>query len=304
MTSALPKRTALVTGACGFVGAHLVRTLQSRQWDVHGLEQPAGQHRSVACPVHHHDDTFAGILDAVSTVRPDVVFHLAGLFIAEHKHDDVAPLIRSNVVFGTLLVEAMGAAGCTRLVSAGTSWQNFHSDSYRPVNLYAATKEALERIIDYYVDATALRAITLRLNDTYGPDDPRRKIIPLLLESARKQQTIQLSPGCQLVDFVHVSDVCDAFCVSAERLLAQNAERHERFSVSSGEVLPLKDLVEILGRALGSPLPVVWGGRQYREREVMRPWRGNPLPGWLPKIPLEVGLTDLASRFKRGEQAV
>jgi len=52
-------------------------------------------------------------------------------------------------------------------------------------------------------------------------------------------------------------------------------------------------VVETLGQVAGHSLPIVWGARSYREREVMLPWAGPTVPGWQPCISLENGLRSL-----------
>lgn len=66
---------------------------------------------------------------------------------------------------------------------------------------------------------------------------------------------------------------------------------HENFAVSSGSPITLKELVKIYEDVIGKKLPIEWGGRSYREREVMVTWnRGRLLPGWSVKIGLEEGI--------------
>ena len=85
-------------------------------------------------------------------------------------------------------------------------WQHFGTPDYRPVNLYAATKQAFEDVLAYYADAQGIAAVTLELYDTYGPGDPRRKLIRILFEAARSGEPIQLSPGEQVIELLHVDD--------------------------------------------------------------------------------------------------
>ena len=217
--------------------------------------------------------------------------NLASLFLAQHKPADITPLVGSNVLFGAQLVEAMAAHGVTRLVNTGTSWQHFENSSYSPVNLYAATKQAFEAILHYYVETVRLRVISLKLFDTYGPADPRPKLFALLRNVAREQTPLAMSPGEQLIDLVYIDDAIDAFIVAGERLLAGKVNDQESYAVSSGRQVRLKDLVEIYGGIVGKKLPIAWGGRPYREREVMVPWnRGEALPGWHPRVALEEGI--------------
>jgi nucleoside-diphosphate-sugar epimerase len=162
------------------------------------------------------------------------------------------------------------------------------------VSLYAATKQAFEDILAFYTDATPLRVISLHLFDTYGPDDPRPKLIQLLLKAARGGPGLSMPEGKQLLDFVHVDDVVNAFLLAAARLERGDGAPNETFAVSAGERLSLRDLVALVERLVGHSLPVEFGARPYRAREVMQPWtRGEPIPGWAPQTSLESGLRRL-----------
>lgn len=92
---------------------------------------------------------------------------------------------------------------------------------------------------------------------------------------------------------MHVRDAANAFRIAGERVLAAASGTHERFAVTSGSTLSLRELVATIESVSGWPLPVAWGARPYRPREVMQPTIGTPLPGWAPDIPLDTGLKEL-----------
>lgn len=299
------KKRALITGGTGFIGSHLTRRLVRGGWEVH-IISASGRHDLLQdlaneLTFHVHDGSTGQMCEIVANARPDMVFHLASLFLSEHTAEQVEPLIQSNILLGTQLVEAMSAHGVRLLVNTGTSWEHFCNSPYSPVNLYAATKQAFEAVLQYYVEAKGLRAVTLKLFDTYGPDDPRPKLFTLLRRIAGEQTALAMSPGEQLIDLVHVDDVVEAFWLSAERLFAGVVEGHERYAVSSGAQLRLRDLVELFGRVTGRTLPIEWGGRPYRDREVMVPWNVGPaVPGWQPRIGLEDGLRKVEEDMQSG----
>lgn len=292
-------RRALVTGATGFVGRCVVDRLLANGWVVHIVVRPESKLGLLASAmqrvaVHRQDATIDAARAIVREARPDVVFHLASVFVSEHQPSDVERMIESNVKFGALIVEAMYREGAKCLVNTGTHWQHFQGRGYSPVNLYAATKQAFESLLQYYVEACGLRAITLELSDTYGAGDPRKKLLNLLLDSARTGNELHASPGEQAIDLVHVEDVARAYLKAAELVLSPGHHAHERFRVSSSAPIGLRALVHELERALGITVPVVWGARTYRPREVMSPWQGIPaLPEWEPQIPLGEGLKGL-----------
>jgi nucleoside-diphosphate-sugar epimerase len=156
--------------------------------------------------------------------------------------------------------------------------------------LYAATKQAFEDILAYYTEATAIKAITLQLFDTYGPDDPRPKLFHLLAKTARSQESLAMSPGEQLIDLVYIDDVIDAYLCAAD-LLSTLPAGHQVYAVSSGKPLPLRKLVSIYELVSGLKLHIDWGKRTYRPREVMLTWsKGKTLPGWHAKVGLHEGI--------------
>lgn len=296
-----PKR-ALVSGASGFIGSRLVQRLLRDGWHVDLVARPGSDLAAVIgddvdkCTVLRHDGSTEQLCEFLQVTQPEVVFHLASLFLATHTPAQVTPLINSNLLLGTQLLEAALRAGTRRLVNAGTSWQHLHGDEYEPVCLYAATKEAFEKIIDYYASAEGLQATTLYLFDTYGPADPRRKLVPLLIEAARDGRRLEMSEGRQQLDLSYITDVVDALLVAGARVRASNTAKHERFAIPSGERHTLRDLVGLIEQVTARQINVAWGARPYGAREVMNPWLPTQrLPAWQPQVALVEGLARVFS---------
>lgn len=279
-------RTALVTGITGFIGGRLAASLLTKGWRVHAIVRPHSDRAGIdpAVTLHTHDGDVQQLTELVAQARPDVVFHLASLYLASHAPEQIAELVESNVTFPTQLAEAMSAAGANRLVNTGTSWQHFEDSDYSPVNLYAATKQAGADLLRFYQQARGLSVVTLKLFDTFGEGDKRRKLVQLLLETALRGERLALSPGLQILDLTHVDDVVDAFHLAADRLLAARQPLDEDFLLS-GERMNIRQLVTLVEMVVGHPVGVDFGARSYREREVMVPARAGVrplLPGWEP----------------------
>lgn len=288
------EKTALITGATGFIGGHLARRLAIDGWQTHAVIRAGSNTASLAsfldpAHIHLHDGTMSGMFDIVRAARPVVIFHLASLFLAQHTTADVTSLIRSNVEFGTQLAEAAAVEKVFLFINTGTAWQHFNDEDFNPVNLYAATKQAMSSILRYYAETGAFRVINLELFDTYGPGDARPKLFSALRKAADSRQPLAMSPGDQLVDLVHVDDVVEAYLAAANLPVA--AASFQTFTVNSGHPMRLQDLVQLWARVAQKIPAAEWGARPYRPREVMIPWsRGCTIPGWRPRVPLEAGL--------------
>jgi len=293
-----PKPTALITGATGFVGGHLARRLVQEGWRVHivsRVDSRLPEAEEFAHVTNHiYDSSTESMVNCVALAKPDVVFHLASLFLSQHETKDIEPLIQGNLLFGSQLLEAMKVNGITSLINTGTSWQHYSNDDYNPVCLYAATKQAFEAVLEYYVQACGIKAITLKLFDTYGPYDLRPKLFHLLSAVATSGETLDMSGGEQLIDLVHIYDVAEAYLIAAQRLIECRVQLHERYAVSSGNPMPLRDLVQLYSKVTVSAIRVNWGARPYRFREVMKTWTGgSSLEGWQPKYTLADGMKNL-----------
>ena len=290
----------LVTGATGFVGSHVARALAASGAEVHALVRPGARLDRVPDLVdvvtfHTVEARAEQVAAVVGGIDPDITFHLATHFVAEHRPADIDALVESNVAAPTRLVDALASGGRgVTLVNAGTAWQHVEGESYRPKNLYAATKQAFDDVLRHYTERRQLRVVTLNLYDTYGPGDHRGKLLSALVAALRSGEPLALGSGEQLVDFVHVDDAVAAFLHAADGARDSDDRTVPTYAISSGGACRVRDVVELLGEVAGRPVPVRWGARPDRPGDMVTPWyAGAPLPGWRPTISLRTGLAAL-----------
>jgi nucleoside-diphosphate-sugar epimerase len=301
MNDAKPQR-ALVTGATGFIGSRLTRSLVADGVDVAIVARANSSLDQLGDAANHvellrHDGSTGQLSAFVGKFSPDIVFHLAANFIGVHTPDDVTPLIADNVGFTAQVCEAMVAAQTRCLVAAGTVWQHANSPpgemAPTPNSLYAATKQAAEDIIAYYAQTGALSSMALKIYDSYGPGDPRPKFLSALVAAAAAGKTLDATSGKQQLHLVHVDDIVAAFRHAATILVTGEAGGHHSYTLPSAEAATLKAVAATWQEATGRTVDVAWGARPDRPGEIIVPWEGPKLPGWEPKIPLKTGLKEI-----------
>lgn len=291
----------LITGMTGFIGSRLGERLLNEGHEVFAIVRPTSKidelsenlRRNVKFFVNDKDNSVLDIITdlCVEDNRPDVVYHLATNFLNAHQFEDIKFLIQSNITFGTELLDAMTANNVCNFINTGTFAQHFGDAEYSPVNLYAATKECFENIIDFYIQVRGLRCIALHLFDTYGAGDKRGKILDLLKKISESGETLKMSPGGQLIDIVYIDDVLNAFTLAGKYLAENKYDYCGTYGVSSLNPIPLQQVVKIFEEVARKKLSIEWGGRPYRTREIMIPWKTfKTLPGWSPKINLREGI--------------
>ncbi len=287
------KKKTIITGASGYIGSYLAARLAAAGWEVHVVTRKTSntcklEQTILKKNLHVHNGTTSNLLSIIKQVRPELVFHLASQFIAEHKSGDVTALVQNNICFGNQLLEAMAANSVKRIITAGTLWQNYKNLNVA-ANLYAATKQAFESILTFYIDAYSITATTLYLPDVYGPKDPRNKLIPLLYRASKTGETLVMSAGEQQIDLVHIDDVVEAFMMAAEQMDTQNS-LHAKYKITSGNPISLAELVHQYLDITKTNIDIEWGRRPYRAREVMTVASDlNLVPGWVPQVSFQSG---------------
>ena len=164
----------LITGATGFIGKNLIARLKDVH-NIHILIRPSSHYNSLQIGhVFTFEDNVEKLTDYLKNNQISGIIHLASLYIAEHKSDQIKDLVLSNVYLGTALLEACKMAQTKWFLNTGTIWQNYQaadlSDDYNPVNLYAASKQAFMDMAKYYVETSSLRFCTLNKTINYITD--------------------------------------------------------------------------------------------------------------------------------------
>jgi nucleoside-diphosphate-sugar epimerase len=287
-------RRALVSGITGHLGREVAHQLSQQGIAVYGLTRQlvADDHAvGKSAVLLQIDGSTRGILEAFEQTSPDVVIHLAGLSRREHRSSDIEPFVAANILLGTQLLEGMRVTGCPRIITAGTYLQHYDTEAFRAFNLYAATKQAFEAVLEFYVDTYAISAVRLTLADIYSEHDTRPKLMTDIAKAWSNSTPVSLRDPHALVDLIHVEDAAAAFLHAVSLLQSGGIPDRSlsRYSVSSGEAITALELVQRFERQAGRNLRIAHDSAPASSRRI-KPRRGEAVPGWRPRITLADGI--------------
>ncbi|MGX9758150.1 NAD-dependent epimerase/dehydratase family protein [Clostridioides difficile] len=265
----------LITGGTGYIGSSLAEMLCKLGYEVHIIVRKESNLILLSdikdtVKIHIFEGQTLELIDTIRKINPNLIIHLASLFIGSHTSAQLQEIIESNILFSTQVLEAASKSNTKYFINTGTHWQNYNDECYNPVNLYAATKEAFEIISKYYLQTSNMSMITLKLIDTYGPFDPRSKIINLLKKIHSTGEVLHMSSGEQELGLLYIDDVIKAYLVAIEKVQEMKPKEMESFLALPKEIHSLRSVVDIFQNVIGENLNIKWGKKPYRDREMMK----------------------------------
>jgi UDP-glucuronate 4-epimerase len=288
----------LVTGAAGFIGSRLLRTLLERGHDATGIDAFTDYYDLALKEENARDLPVARadlVEDALELAGLDGVFHLAGQ-PGVASFGDVFPVyVRENVLASQRLFETAASAG-VRTVFASSSSIYGDAAAYptpedtipRPMSPYGVTKLACEHLARTYGSEFGLEVVTVRYFTIYGPRQRPDMAFTKMVSCLAEGRPFELfGDGTQSRSFTYVDDAVEATIVAMER-----GSPGSTYNVGGGAEVSMLDAIEALGRIAGRRLEVVRAARREGDapRTAADTSRIQAELGWKPVTPFEEGL--------------
>jgi nucleoside-diphosphate-sugar epimerase len=262
---------ALVTGAAGFIGSHLVDRLLADGATVTGVDlftdyyDVDHKRRNVAGAVASDRFSLVETDLRAADLRPlldgvDVVFHQAGQpGVRSSWAEGFADYVGQNVLATQRLLEAAKGTSLQRFVYASSSsiygtaarYPTVETDLPTPTSPYGVTKLAGEHLAVLYARNHGVPTTALRYFTVYGPRQRPDMAIYRLIEAARHGHPFPLfGDGGHVRDFTFVADVVEANLAAAR----SDAPTGLVVNVAGGDSTTMSGLVEVVERAVGRPV--------------------------------------------------
>jgi nucleoside-diphosphate-sugar epimerase len=290
----------LVTGAAGFVGANLIRTLARAGCVPHAVIRPgcrAWRLDDIADQLEFHQADVADEIAfeaAFARARPEFVIHLAaprGITAAARD-----AMLRVNVLAATSLLGLVRKYAVRRLVVTGTALEYAPSafalterSPVAPLTWHGATKAAAHVLFRQAAHADGLSVVLLRLFHVYGPWESAHRLAPTAIRAALSGTPLALTgPGIRR-DWVYVSDVVEALL-----LAMNNGNAGDVFNVGSGVETANEEFVACVEWVTGRKTPIAPAAIAPRVTDTAHRFAdctfAREVLGWTPRHDLQSGV--------------
>jgi CDP-glucose 4,6-dehydratase len=313
------RRSIFVTGATGFLGSHLVRSLVDHGAHVVILRRDrrpaggvsAGWLGSVSVIDGNIVDT-ALLQRVLEEFAVETVFHVAAQTQVGVGRRRPAGTFDDNVRGTWSVLEAVRTSASVRQVVLASSDKAYGAQPALPydesmpllaVEPYDASKACAETIARSYAGAYGVPLTITRCANFYGPGDRNwRRIVPgTLLSILRGDAPIIRSDGSLVRDYLYVKDGVSAYLRLAEAMVADPALIGQAFNFSAEEPLTVLQMVDRIQAAAGTSIEPIVEGRAVGEiqEQHLSARKARELLAWQPAYTLDEGLLETVAYYRR-----
>jgi nucleoside-diphosphate-sugar epimerase len=236
----------------------------------------------------HKKNWIRTILKEIKLSKPDIIINCAADQNSNDNEKAIIDLLNSNLKANILFLnQAVKNINFKGYISFGTKWEFNEDGIFSPLNFYAATKHANDSFLKYYAIKKKITTISLKIFETYGKFDKRKRVLNLLLKNYRKEKTLKITPGDQFLDYVNILEICELIMIICDDIHKSRLKGFNTYTVSSKKPIKLKLLIKKLNNVLNKELKIKIGAKKYRKNEAMKPIKKiNNYPSWKPKLNL------------------
>lgn len=279
-------KTFLITGGTGYLGSHLVRRLIIEGSKVIVLKRSfsnTSRLNDLGKDIHYVDIDTSQLEDLFKNTSIDVIFHCA----TNYGKSNTKPtqLIEANLLLPLNLLQLAAQYHVKKFINTDTILDT-------RVNFYALSKGHFSEWLKTF--SSQLICCNIALEHFYGPQDDITKFVSFIVrEFISNAESINLTPGEQKRDFIHIADVVEAI-VSITNATDKYNNGFYRFEVGTGVNVSIREIVELIQNICQNHnTKVNYGAMPYRNNETMES-KVNLAPllatGWSPSIDIKSGL--------------
>jgi nucleoside-diphosphate-sugar epimerase len=211
----------IITGASGFIGKNLLNYFLNKNFFIYVILKKTKKNIEFSKGKNTHKNfktlffkNTNNLCAKLKNLKIDYAIHTATYYVKKHESNDISKIIKSNVLFPTILIDFLCKKKLKKFINFETVWQHYNGKKYYAYNLYASSKQAFNNVLNFYKHKfPKTKFYNLLITDTFGENDKRKKLIPTILQNYKKEVETRISKNLSinLINVKHISSIVENF---------------------------------------------------------------------------------------------
>tara|TARA_B100000029_G_scaffold182591_1_gene180202 strand:+ start:7369 stop:8283 length:915 start_codon:yes stop_codon:yes gene_type:complete len=293
----------LIIGANGFIGSNLTRslinedneicTITKRDSDEWRLREIKKSYKKYFTDITDYEKLHKGVFN----LEPDVVINCATYGVYPTQKDP-EKIFQNNIIGTKNMIDVIKDYNkIEKIINIGSYLELLDSKEEHGHNweYYASTKSKQTELIHEFGNKSGIPVSTLRLFNPYGMyESPGRLVCDIMIALIRKKK-LEIFSKTAKHNFYHIDDVIE----SIKELIYDSRTDDKIFNLRTMNDTSVESVVNIASQITNYNLEVVWKDEDQREIQGKCKLRQTNDQIINPKIPLETGLSETFSWFKK-----
>ena len=261
----------LITGTTGFIGNNLLNYFLKKKYFIYAILRKSKKNIKFD-QEHKINKNFKSIIFSdiynlkkqLLNYKIDYAVHAATHYVKKHKSSDINKIIESNILFPTIIIDLLCNKTIKKFINFGTVWQHYNNKKDHAYNLYASSKQAFNKILDYYRNQfPKIKFYNLLISDTFGKNDKRKKLIPTIIKNYNKEKTVYI-PKNLSINLVNVKYIIKII----ENILKKNI-KPGTYVIKDKKNLKIFDLINYLNQKLNKKIKINWTKNKITDEKII-----------------------------------
>jgi len=252
------KQKILITGSTGFVGSNILNLLLKKNVYIYDVLRNKNKKNKKIRDLKKNKNyspifykKFNDLERELKKIKIDIVINCAAYYTGKNDIKNIENLVQTNIIFCSVILESLKNK-IKKFINFGSMMEYSHGNHFSPKNFYAITKYSFQKIEEFYkLNYKNIKFYDLKLHETYGDNDVRKKIIPTIIKSYSKNKSVKIVSKNLIMNFVHIESL-----VKVIYMIIFNKIKEGEYCLKNNKFIKIQKLINTLNKKLKKKIKV------------------------------------------------
>ena len=246
------KKKILITGSTGFIGSNILNLLLKKKIHIYDVLRNKNKINKNIYKLRNNKNyhpifykKFNELEKKIKKIKIDTVINCATYYSNKNDIKTIQYLVQTNIIFCSIILEILKNK-IKKFINFGSMMEYSSSNYFSPKNFYAITKYSFQKIEEFYkLNNEKIKFYDLKLFETYGDNDKRKKIIPTIINRYSKNKSITIVSKKLEMNFVHIESL-----LMAINMIISNKVKEGEYCIKNNKFTNIRELINTLNKKL------------------------------------------------------